>query len=639
MSDLLDLVCPIGYDAVEFAPGVEIVLRVTGVLASTMLLAFVLRCSSAAVRHLVWALSLGGVLLLPIGYWAIPGWRWAVLPRPEAPSAAAVTETTAPRVVEVPVSTMPDALPPIVGQGTTTVPSAIGSSWSWSATLGAIWAAGTFAGLAWLVIGMIAVWRVARRAMPAAEEPWCRLLRQLEDQFGLRRRVELYESPRVSVPMTWGLGRPVILVPVGSADWSEEVRRSVLLHELGHIRRSDCLMHLLGRLACAAYWFHPLVWLAARQQRKTSEQAADDVVLASNIAPLRYASHLLTIARDVRDFTRFANVVLPMATPSDLESRVRAILDPQRNHCGLNHKSRAAVILLAASVLIPCMVLRLGYGAVELGREQTTSTSSHSQDPVSPLSDRENATETTQQPSRDSTSTADRAGNLDAKTAVIEGIVADENGRPEAGIVVQALGRTGVETSAQTDSAGRFQLRIGHRRMEPMIMNARSVDATRQAFFEFDSSFESRKLPQPVQLTMSRARQIETQVVASDGKPVAGALIGAIGGAVPGRDLATGRTDDNGHGTLLIPADAPLRHVYALKSGMGLDYVACTPDPEDSAVTADRSSLPEAGRAVALTLRGAKTARIRLVDPEGRPLPGLTSTLGTSQSSQQGSLT
>ena len=154
-------------------------------------------------------------------------------------------------------------------------------------------------------------------------------------------------------------------------------------------------------------------------------------------------------------------------------------------------------------------------------------------------------------------------------------------------------------------------------------MNARSVDATRQAFFEFDSSFESRKLPQPVQLTMSRARQIETQVVASDGKPVAGALIGAIGGAVPGWDLATGRTDDNGHGTLLIPADAPLRHVYAFKSGMGLDYVACNSDPEESAVTADRSSLPEAGRALVFTLRGAKTARIRLVDPEGRPLPGI----------------
>ena len=159
--------------------------------------------------------------------------------------------------------------------------------------------------------------------------------------------------------MTWGLGRPVILVPVGGDHWTEEVRRSVLLHELGHIRRNDCLMHLLGRLACAAYWFHPLVWFAARQQRKTSEQAADDVVLASNTAPLEYASHLLAIARDVRGSTGFiADVALPMATPSGLENRVRAILDPQRNHGGLNHKSRAAVILLAASVLIPCMVLR-----------------------------------------------------------------------------------------------------------------------------------------------------------------------------------------------------------------------------------------------------------------------------------------
>ena len=100
--------------------------------------------------------------------------------------------------------------------------------------------------------------------------------------------------------MTWGLRRPVILVPAGSAAWSEETKRSVLLHELGHIRRGDCLMHLLGRLACAAYWFHPLVWLAARQLRKTSEQAADDLVLSSNIAPPDYAEHLVGIAGQMR---------------------------------------------------------------------------------------------------------------------------------------------------------------------------------------------------------------------------------------------------------------------------------------------------------------------------------------------------
>ena len=160
--------------------------------------------------------------------------------------------------------------------------------------------------------------------------------------------------------MTWGLRRPVILVPAGSAAWSEETKRSVLLHELGHIRRGDCLMHLLGRLACVVYWFHPLVWLAARQLRKTSEQAADDVVLSSNIAPPDYAEHLVGIAGQMRGLHLFGHVALPMASPSDLEGRVLAILDPQRNHRSLKRKTCYALMLLAAVLLIPCAIVAAG---------------------------------------------------------------------------------------------------------------------------------------------------------------------------------------------------------------------------------------------------------------------------------------
>ena len=161
--------------------------------------------------------------------------------------------------------------------------------------------------------------------------------------------------------MTWGLRRPVILVPPGSSKWSEETKRSVLLHEMGHIRRGDCLMHLLARFVCVLYWFHPLVWLAARQWRKTSEQAANDMVLSSNVAPPDYAQCLVGIASQMRGTRLFAQVALPMATPSELEGRVVAILDSKRNHRSLKRKTCYALMAVAALVLIPCALLRLGY--------------------------------------------------------------------------------------------------------------------------------------------------------------------------------------------------------------------------------------------------------------------------------------
>ena len=224
--------------------------------------------------------------------------------------------------------------------------------------VGAIWAAGSLLGIGWLVMGAASAWRITRRARPADDILWQRPLRQICDACGLRHAVEVRQCTEVPVPMTWGLRRPVILVPTDTASWSEETKRSVLLHELGHIRRGDCLLHLLGRLALAVYWFHPLVWLAAFQMRKTSEQAADDVVLSANVAPPDYAQHLVDIAGQLRGLQSFTQAALPMASRSDLEGRLLAILDRRRSHRGIQRKTCLGLLFVAMLFVLPCALLR-----------------------------------------------------------------------------------------------------------------------------------------------------------------------------------------------------------------------------------------------------------------------------------------
>ncbi len=69
-------------------------------------------------------------------------------------------------------------------------------------------------------------------------------------------------------PMTWGVFRPVIMLPDEALDWPAERLATVLRHELAHVRRRDGLAQALALIACALYWPNPLVWGAARALRR-----------------------------------------------------------------------------------------------------------------------------------------------------------------------------------------------------------------------------------------------------------------------------------------------------------------------------------------------------------------------------------
>ena len=64
---------------------------------------------------------------------------------------------------------------------------------------------------------------------------------------------------------------------------------------------------------------------------------------------------------------------LPMASPSDLEGRVLAILDPRRSHGSLKRQTCYSLVLLAVLVTVPCAIVRLGY-AQEKTKKETPST-------------------------------------------------------------------------------------------------------------------------------------------------------------------------------------------------------------------------------------------------------------------------
>ena len=111
----------------------------------------------------------------------------------------------------------------------------------------------------------------------------------------LRRTIRVRQSDRIASPLTYGLFRPVILLPK-KTDWEDEAHLSyILLHEFIHIRRCDVAAKLLLLLALCLHWFNPLVWVLAALFNRDLELACDEQVLRASAGDTRsdYATLLI----------------------------------------------------------------------------------------------------------------------------------------------------------------------------------------------------------------------------------------------------------------------------------------------------------------------------------------------------------
>ena len=130
------------------------------------------------------------------------------------------------------------------------------------------------------------------------------------------------------------------------------------MHELAHIQRMDWPAQILARLACAMYWFNPLVWFACRNMRMECEQSCDNAVLQAGHTGTEYAGHLLDIVKAMCVKRHTAMVTIPMARVSTVEGRIRAILDGTRQRWSLTRWAAIGVAIITVCVLIPFAALQ-----------------------------------------------------------------------------------------------------------------------------------------------------------------------------------------------------------------------------------------------------------------------------------------
>jgi beta-lactamase regulating signal transducer with metallopeptidase domain len=337
------------------------------------------RWAPAALRHHVWMLAMTGLLALPLLTYALPDWRVAMPDRIAVllPSitdtgiglnAEAQRRTTAqPGAVPAPVRSESEpsaalSLPagdaattklPSAGAAAGMAPGERGASLPWLTLLLAVWGVGFLTLLARLGLGLGRAARLVRRAHPVDDRQWNVLVSLLSLKSGLARGVRVVSSSEANVPMAWGIFNLWLVLPEDFESWPAERRRVVVLHELAHLRRRDCLAQAVARLALALHWPNPLAWLATRRMTAEREQACDDAVLTAGVGGPSYAHHLVEIARGLSRPSRPARAAVAMARPSELENRVLAILDERRSQRSLGRRSARLAVAFMAALLLP----------------------------------------------------------------------------------------------------------------------------------------------------------------------------------------------------------------------------------------------------------------------------------------------
>jgi beta-lactamase regulating signal transducer with metallopeptidase domain len=511
-------------------------------LAAGAIAAGLARWSSAALRHQIWCLSFAGLIFLPLLSAAVPDWNLAVLPAEQVRLAVAndADGTTTPREsvsispsatfdptrsaigidrernpqgaaadVKAPAATQPSGEDRLSDRSRPRIAALLPMAFL------AIWFTGAVVLLVpFLISGVAARWLYGS-CRAVRDDQWTALLLELRARLALRRSVRLLETAEAIVPVTWGVLRPVVLLPGDSQDWTLERRRYVLLHELAHVKRLDVLFQFVARITCSLYWFNPLVWHALRRLRIERELACDDCVVVTGELAVDYADELVEIARSYRS-PRLA-VGLAMARRSHLEERIVALLDRGRSRRPVTRRVSTILALSAAMLVSTAAALK----------------------PVARAADAPEALETQSEPAASAAAKSPPANTpvADEKLTVhaavfLSGRVDGPDNKPVVGARVWLQEPFNDEWSsvAETDSRGAFRVAVDASKLAAALRRTKNlsirVAATAKGLgFGWadlrDITSKSRALG-PLAIRMVDDLSIEGRILTADGQPAPG---------------------------------------------------------------------------------------------------------------------
>lgn len=352
--------------------------KATIVLLFSVAVVFVLRKRSPATKSSWWLAGFVGILILPAFSSVLPNLTILPVLEDTAIQRTLIQEriaTSNPEAVTLPSEVTLDQ----TSASPSPVSDALVSTWyslasiPLSVLLFSMWLSGFVLVLLQILSGMIAVRLLANRGSPIVDRTWTDLSEELGDRLFITRSIRLLQSPDCTSPMTWGGWNPVVMLPENAVKWSDEKKRCVLTHEYAHIKRWDTVSQTLSRVVCAAQWFNPLVWFAAKKYRAEREFACDQYVIESGLSATGYAQYLLDIALTFKSTLARPYGALMMARPSQLEGRVLTVLNSEFSSAQKPKGAPRPVVLWSSMIVVVALLAAVSPQSRDASRKTSDS--------------------------------------------------------------------------------------------------------------------------------------------------------------------------------------------------------------------------------------------------------------------------
>lgn len=291
------------------------------VAALTLILLRFARRRSAGERSMIAHSGLAALLALPAAILLLP--QWAPLPAGWSfEPAAPIVQTAA--TGEPPIYPTPAAASAAIAiEGGEAGRASIGFPWSAFVPFLYLVPLALLSGM--MTLAVVRLFAMRGRAEILIEGSWLSALAEAQRRMGFKHGTALLVSKELRSPISWGVLRPTIVLSPKAVAASDEAE-AIIAHELAHVARLDWAKLLGARIACAVFWFNPLVWILARESHQLREEAADDAVLMADIDGPDYATLLVGAARhDNQGALLAAHGVAP--GKDSLKRRITRVLD------------------------------------------------------------------------------------------------------------------------------------------------------------------------------------------------------------------------------------------------------------------------------------------------------------------------